>query len=220
MLTIAEKLAQAAAATKQRQAGAVEMARRAAEASAERQARAAIREAAKSAREGEKLRKAEARRVAAAAVEAEARAHAEVAAQARAAREADRAAGRRANAAARLARAETREAAKATKERRALLQRARDCHLILPPELAATLTPQEAAMFSTDPAPSLLTHVQRKHPRDLTRQMAYLLELAADIPAPVPETPTGVLEMAEAMHQIPVAPAMFLGTAQDSEDDE
>lgn len=216
----ADKVARAAAETKQRQDAAAAKSRAAAEATAERQARAAIREAARTAREAEKRRKADARRVAADAAAAEARARAEAAAQSRAAREAVRAAARRADAAAKLARTETREASKAAKERRARLQQARDCHLILPPEFAATLTPQEAAMFPTDPVPSLLAHVQRKHPRDLARQMAYLLELAADIPAPASASPEGVLEAAEALRGVTPTRGEFLRSPWESEDDD
>lgn len=116
--------------------------------------------------------------------------------------------------------AKTCEDAEAARERRAAIQRARAYHLTLPPELAATLTPYEAAMFRTDPPPTLLAHVQRKHPRDLAAQMACLLSLAADIPAPGYETPRELLEMAEALQGKPATRGELVGHMGPSEDDE
>lgn len=116
--------------------------------------------------------------------------------------------------------ANTREDTEAARERRAAIRRARTYHLTLPPELAATLTPYEAAMFRTDSPPTLLVHVQRKHPRDLAAQMACLLSLAADIPAPGYETPRELLEMAEALKGKPATRGESVGRIGPAEDDE
>ena len=92
-----------------------------------------------------------------------------------------------------------------SKERAAILRKARLYHLALPPEVEATLTKAEAAALGRGPAeaaqptgpgaagPSLLTFVQRRHPRDLAAQVRLLLELAKTVPAPV-SLPEGLAE--------------------------